>query len=115
VNTPAALRCLAALSHENRLAIFRLLVQQGPDGMAAGVIAQRIGLPAATTSFRLKELLNAGVAAALPQGRFIYYRANYEAMNGLVAYLTENCCRASSCDAQCLPKAAKPASRRSVA
>src|SRR5581483_10166949 len=116
MDTTTALKALAALSHENRLAIFRLLVEQGAAGIAAGQIAERLGLPAATTSFHLKELVNAGLAVAQPQSRFVYYRANDAAMNGLVDYLTENCCRASyACDMQCAPRTrAKPTRRRAT-
>ena len=104
MDTSTALRSLAALSHENRLAIFRLLVEQGAEGVAAGQIAERLGLPAATTSFHLKELVNAQLAVAQPQSRFIYYRANYAAMNGLVQYLTDNCCvRSDACLTGCAP------------
>lgn len=104
MDTRTALRSLAALSHQNRLAIFRLLVEQGPGGIAAGRIAERLGLPAATASFHLKELVNAQMAIARPQSRFIYYGASYGAMNDLIAYLTENCCRAGGvCPTGCAP------------
>jgi len=124
VDTTAALKSLTALSHESRLAIFRLLVEQGTNGMAAGQIADRLVLPPATASFHLKELVNAELAIAQPQSRFIYYRANYAAMNGLVDYLTDNCCiRSGACLTECAPScataantadaAAPPRSRRS--
>ena len=92
METSTALKSLAALSHANRLAIFRLLVEAGSDGLAAGDIAERLGLPGATASFHLKELVNAELAAAHPRSRFVYYRADYGTMNALLAYLTENCC-----------------------
>lgn len=104
METQFALAALAALSQEHRLAIFRLLVEYGPEGLAAGAIAERLGLPAATLSFHLKELAAAGLIVPRQDGRFIWYRANFEAMNGLVGYLTDNCCRSSAtCRASCPP------------
>jgi DNA-binding transcriptional ArsR family regulator len=94
---------LAALAQETRLAIFRLLVERGPDGMAAGAIAEALDLAAPTLSFHLKELTRANLVSARQAGRFIYYSANYRTINGLVAYLTENCCRGSACDVACAP------------
>ena len=83
---------LAALGHATRLSIFRLLVQAGRSGKLAGDIAQALALPGATLSFHLKELSAAGLINAEQRGRTICYRAEFQAMNGLVAYLTENCC-----------------------
>jgi ArsR family transcriptional regulator len=101
------LSALAALSQEHRLAIFRLLVEHAPDGLSAGVIAERLSLAPPTLSFHLKELSQAGLIASRQDGRFIWYRADLDAMNGLVGYLTENCCGASAvCDAACLPAGA---------
>lgn len=94
---------LAALAQETRLAIFRLLVERGPEGMHAGAIAEALGLANPTLSFHLKELTHADLVSARQAGRFIYYSANYRTMNGLVAYLTENCCRGASCDIACAP------------
>ena len=88
-------KALAALAQETRLAIYRLLAEHGPAGLAAGRIAEKLDLPAATLSFHLKELANAGLIRARQESRFIYYSADFAAMNDLVAYLTENCCRAS--------------------
>jgi len=96
---------LAALAQETRLALFRLLVEAGPAGMAAGVIAQRLGVAAPTLSFHLKELTYAGLIRAAPQGRYVIYSADFEAMNALIGYLTENCCR-MSCDPECAPQCA---------
>ena len=99
-----ALTALAALSQEHRLAIFRLLLEHAPDGLSAGLVAERLSLAPATLSFHLKELSHAGLIASRQAGRFIWYRADLEAMNGLVGYLTENCCRTSSvCDTACVP------------
>ena len=97
MNDEAVLKSLAALAQRTRLAIFRLLVQRGPEGLAVGAIAERLGLANATLSFHLKELANAGLITARQDGRFIYYAADYPAMNGLLDYLTENCCQGNAC------------------
>ena len=104
-----ALTALIGLAHESRLDVFRLLVEQGPEGMSAGEIAQKLELANATLSFHLKELSHAGLVVRRQQGRFIFYAANFTTMNRLVAYLTENCCRGATCDIACTPK---PLSRR---
>ena len=89
--------CLAALAQETRLAVFRLLVEAGPEGLCAGDIGARLGVPAATLSFHLAQLANAGLVSARQQSRFIFYSANFEAMNGIVGFLTENCCGGRPC------------------
>ncbi len=91
-----ATQALAALGHPTRLSVFRLLVQAGRGGRLAGEIASALDLPGATLSFHLKELAAAGLLSAEPRGRAICYRADFEAMNGLVGYLTENCCAGDS-------------------
>ena len=83
---------LSSIANEARLAIFRLLVQAGTNGLAAGKISEQLTIPNSTLSFHLKELSHAGLVHANQESRFIYYSANYDAMNQLVAYLTENCC-----------------------
>jgi DNA-binding transcriptional ArsR family regulator len=83
---------LAALAQESRLEIFRLLVESGPSGLPAGEIAGRMALPGATLSFHLKELRQAGLVSCRRAGRSLIYAADFAAMGGLVAYLTENCC-----------------------
>jgi ArsR family transcriptional regulator len=83
---------LSSIAQEARLEIFRILVQSGPDGLSAGSIGESLQIPASTLSFHLKELSHAGLINSRQVSRFIYYSANYEAMNGLLAYLTENCC-----------------------
>jgi len=88
-----AVRALAALAQEYRLGIFRLLVEAGPTGLAAGEIGAELKVAPATLSFHLKELSHAGLIAARQDGRYIYYSANFDGMGELVAYLTENCCR----------------------
>jgi ArsR family transcriptional regulator, arsenate/arsenite/antimonite-responsive transcriptional repressor len=103
VKTTSVLEALTGLAQETRLAIFRLLVEQGPEGMSAGAIAGKLGLADATLSFHLKELTHADLVSARRAGRFIYYGANYRTMNELVAYLTEKCCRGTTCDIACAP------------
>jgi DNA-binding transcriptional ArsR family regulator len=83
---------LAALAQETRLEVFRLLVQAGPNGVAAGEIAREIGIPAQTLSFHLRAMSHAGLVAARREGRSLYYSANFEALNDVIAFLTENCC-----------------------
>lgn len=101
----SAVNALGALAQETRLAIFRLLVEHGDAGLPAGRIAEVLDLPAATLSFHLKELARAGLITARPQGRFIYYRTDFTVINGLIAYLTENCCSAGgACDPACMPQ-----------
>jgi ArsR family transcriptional regulator len=95
---------LAALAQESRLAIFRLLVQQGAEGLAVGKIAEALGLANATLSFHLKTLAQAGLIEARQDGRFIHYSANFAAMNTLLGFLSENCCGGQSC----LPAAPSP-------
>jgi ArsR family transcriptional regulator len=87
-----AVRALAALAQETRLEVFRLLVQQGPSGLAAGEIASRLGIAPATLSFHLKELSHAGLVTTRQDGRYVFYSADFESMNTLLAFLTENCC-----------------------
>ena len=110
-----AVTALAALAQETRLAIFRLLVEHARDGLTPGAIALKLKLPPATLSFHLKELTNAGLVEDRRDGRFIWYRPDVAAMNGLIGYLTENCCRASggdACDTTCAPSACKPTPAR---
>lgn len=94
-------KMLSALAQETRLAIFRLLVEQGPEGLPVGAIGESLGIPNATLSFHLKELTYAGLITSRQSGRFVYYAPVIEAMNDLVGFLTENCCAASG--GQCAP------------
>ena len=96
-------RALGALAHESRLAIFRLLVVAGPDGMAAGEIAQQLRLSPSSLSFHLKDLSHAELVTPRQDGRFIIYSANFDAMTGLITFLTENCCAGTPCAASNLP------------
>ncbi|MCR4303385.1 MAG: metalloregulator ArsR/SmtB family transcription factor [Gallionella sp.] len=95
-------KALAALAQPTRLAIYRLLVERGPDGMAAGQVAGKLKTSPATLSFHFKTLSHAGLIDSRQEGRFIYYVANFTVMNGMLAYLTENCCGGN-------PEVCKPA------
>ncbi|MDE3108881.1 MAG: helix-turn-helix transcriptional regulator [Acidobacteriota bacterium] len=114
MKTKTALGALAALAQESRLAIFRYLVEAGLEGSSVGPIAEALDLPAATLSFHLKELTHAALLVSRQEGRFIWYSANFETMNGLVAYLTENCCggRPQMCGPSCTPTKANPKTTR---
>lgn len=94
-----SLRALAALAQETRLDAFRLLVQAEPDGLAAGDLAARLDISPPALSFHLRGLEHAGLIHARQQGRFIYYSADYAAMQSLVDFLTENCCSGAACTA----------------
>jgi ArsR family transcriptional regulator, arsenate/arsenite/antimonite-responsive transcriptional repressor len=100
LTSASAIVALAALAQESRLAVFRLLVQTGPAGMAATKIAEALAIAPSSLSFHLKELTHADLVTASKAGRSIIYAANYAGMNGLLAFLTENCCAGSPC---CLP------------
>ena len=93
----AAIDALGALAQEHRLRLFRLLVQAGDKGLAAGAIAEALGLPNSSLSFHLAQLRNAGLILQERQHRSLIYRANYAAMNALVGYLMENCCAGTDC------------------
>lgn len=93
----AIIRSLGALAQEHRLAAFRLLVQSGPDGLAAGTLAEALGIPSSSLSFHLAQLNHSGLVTQRRVSRSIIYAADYNAMNSLVAYLTENCCAGGSC------------------
>ncbi len=102
-----ALTALSALSHETRLDIYRLLVEAGRDGLAAGAIAERIELAGPTLSFHLNHLKHAGLVECRRDGRSLIYSADYGEMNGLIAYLTDNCCQGDA--AACALPACVPA------
>ena len=107
---------LAALAQENRLDVYRLLVQAGPAGMAAGAIAEQLGIAPNTLTFHFDRLRHAGLVGVRREGRSMIYMARYERMNGLVAYLTQNCCQgiASDCAApSCKPKQTRAKERAS--
>src|SRR4051794_7174324 len=102
------LAALAALAQENRLDVFRLLVQAGPAGLAAGAVAEKLALAPNTLSFHFDRLRNAGLVTCTRDGRSLIYAARYETMNGLLAYLSENCCGgvADCAPATCVPATA---------
>lgn len=104
MKTVDAIQALAALAHEHRLAIFRLLVKRGPEGLAAGEIAERIGVVPSSLTFHLQHLTRAGLLTQRRAGRQLIYATDFEVMNGLVGYLTENCCEGAT---SCLPATAK--------
>lgn len=106
METKNVIAALAALAQETRLAIFRLLVETGPQGLSVGAIATELGLANATLSFHLKELTGAGLTIATPNGRSIIYSTDFATMNDLLAYLTENCCAGASCSPRSLSAAA---------
>ncbi len=97
METSNALSALTAVAQESRLAVFRLLVQAGPQGMAASKIAEQLGIAPSSLSFHLKELTHADLLTASPAGRFVIYAANFATMNALIGFLTENCCGGQPC------------------
>ena len=97
---------LSALAHEHRLALYRLLVERGLDGLPAGVIAECLGMPPSSLTFHLQQLLHAGLVTQRRVSRQLFYAADFNAMNQLVAYLTENCCGTGTvCTPVCQPVA----------
>lgn len=111
MDNSSAIGVLAALAQESRLAVFRLLVQAGPDGMAASKIAGALAIAPSSLSFHLKELTHAGLLAQRQDGRFLIYAANFATMNALLGFLTENCCGGVPCSPAlgCVPT--RPSSR----
>lgn len=97
MEAPQAITAFSALAHEARLAIFKLLVQAGPQGLAAGAIAEQLALAPSALSFHLKELTAAGLLTRQPDGRNVVYRAAFTTMNALIAYLADNCCEGDAC------------------
>jgi DNA-binding transcriptional ArsR family regulator len=117
MKTPEVIDALGALAHEYRLAIYRLLVEQGPAGLPAGVIGERVGLLPSSLTFHLQALQRAGLIAQTRSSRQLIYSADYSVMNGLVAYLTDKCCTAAagSCATSCATPVAKTSRRRKAA
>jgi predicted transcriptional regulator len=111
VEASAAIRALGALAQDHRLSLFRLLVQAGGEGMAAGAIANALGVPNSSLSFHLAHLTHAGLIRPERRSRSLIYRADYAAMNALIFYLMENCCGGAACGAAAAP----PQARRKTA
>ena len=109
MKTNDAVVALAALAQETRLAVFRLLVEQGAVGMSAGEIAEKVGIAPAALSFHLKELSHARLVRSRQDGRYVFYSADFASMNRLLAFLTQNCCAADG-GAACGPAACAPSS-----
>lgn len=97
METKGIVAALAALAQESRLGAFRLLVQTGPQGLAASKIAEHLEIAPSSLSFHLKELSHAGLVVARQEGRFVIYSANFDTMNRVLAFLTENCCEGIAC------------------
>jgi DNA-binding transcriptional ArsR family regulator len=93
----SAVTALAALAQESRLAVFRLLVQAGPEGLSVGRIGEALGIPPSSLSFHMKELSHAGLVSSRQEGRYVIYAAHFETMNEVIAFLTENCCGGAPC------------------
>jgi len=118
MQTKHAVEALGALAHEYRLEIYRLLLEQGPRGLAAGAIGDAVGLAPSSLTFHLQNLHRAGLIVQRRESRSLIYSVDFDAMNGLVGYLTENCCAGSgeSCASACKPaSASKTTKRRKVA
>lgn len=113
MQTKQAITVLSALAQESRLAVYRLLVEHAPDGLAASAIAERLGFANATLSFHLKELVHANLLTSRQEGRFVYYSVAMRTMGELMGYLTENCCSATGkvCAPASKAKASVPAAR----
>lgn len=109
-----AVLALSALAQSTRLEVFRTLVQAGPDGLAAGRIAELTGIPPSSLSFHLKELTHAGLTQARQEGRFVIYTARFDSMNALLGFLTENCCGGQACAPACAPACDLPPDRKDI-
>lgn len=112
METKQAVQALSALAQDTRLGVFRLLVQAGPQGMPAGQIREKLDLPPATLSFHLAGLTRAGLARSRQDGRFVIYTADFQAMNALVGFLSDNCCGGASCNPSIGEKDEAPARAR---
>lgn len=114
METKRVIEALGALAHEHRLGIYRLLVEQGPAGLSAGAIGEVVGLAPSSLTFHLQNLHRAALIVQRRESRSLIYSVDFDAMNGLVGYLTENCCAGSgaSCATACEPAAKSKATRR---
>jgi ArsR family transcriptional regulator, arsenate/arsenite/antimonite-responsive transcriptional repressor len=113
VKTPGVIAALSALAHEHRLAIYRLLVERGPEGLPAGTIGERIGLVPSSLTFHLQNLQRAGLIGQQRVSRQLFYSVDFEVMNELVGYLTENCCQDSASEC-CAPSQPAKSPKRPV-
>lgn len=111
MNRDRAVTSLAALAQASRLDAFRILVQAGADGLAAGQLASKLGISPPALSFHLRGLAQAGLVRSRQQGRFVYYSAAYDAMQSLIDFLTENCCGGSTCAPARAPARKSPSRR----
>jgi ArsR family transcriptional regulator len=109
METKNVISALAALAQESRLAVFRLLVRIGPEGLAASKISEQLAIPPSSLSFHLKELTNAGLIVPSQEGRFIIYATNFQTMNQLMAFLTDSCCAGQVCPPMQTPMCRLPA------
>ena len=107
MDSSQTVQALGALAHETRLALYRMLVERGPDGLPAGVIAERLGLQPSSLTFHVQHLHRAGLLTQRRLGRQLIYAADFSVMNGLVGYLTENCCGRGSTTLACSPAATR--------
>jgi ArsR family transcriptional regulator len=116
MKTPGVIDALGALAHEHRLAIYRLLVQRGPEGLPAGAIGQRVGLLPSSLTFHLQNLQRAGLITQRRESRQLIYSADFAVMNGLVGYLTENCCgnNGAECSSSCVQETPAKAVKRAA-
>ena len=106
METNKVISALAALAQETRLAVFRLLVQAGPEGMAATKISEQVGIPASSLSFHLKEMSHADLVTSRQESRYVIYSANFTTMSELIGFLTDNCCGGNPCTTACAPSCA---------
>jgi ArsR family transcriptional regulator len=112
MKTPDAVVALSALAQDNRLQIFRLLVQAGPEGMPAGKVSDALGLAPNTLTFHFDRLRSAGLVTVRREGRSMIYAAQFDTMNELLGFLTENCCQGAA--EKCAPAVCKPAKRTKI-
>jgi DNA-binding transcriptional ArsR family regulator len=116
MNARDVIGALGALAHEHRLGIYRLLVEQGPGGLPAGQIASKVGLVPSSLTFHLQALQRAGLISQRRESRQLFYSADFEAMSGLVGYLTENCCiNSPECSPGCKPARPSRTTKRAAA
>lgn len=114
MNSPLAVAALAALAHETRLAAYRILVERGPEGLPAGVLAERLNVAPSSLTFHVQHLHRVGLVTQRRVGRQLIYAADYASMNGLIAYLTENCCGRGVAQPCCTPADMSAVARKSA-